>query len=149
MKDTSGYTRAVSQVEDFGSVEFDLIDATGQSADGVEVTLTNTATGESVSAISANGTVVFEGVEAGSWTVASSVPEVTFTNVAIGNSVSAATLGGTALGAGAISAGSIAGGGGVAAGTAAVGVGVAGATAAGISTRNSDDDDDTPLSKSK
>ncbi len=141
VKDTAGYTRAVSPVEEFGSVEFSLVSNTGAPADGVEVLLTNTTTGESLSAVSANGTVVFEGIETGTWTVASTVPDVTFTSVQIN---SAAALGGAGLAAGSGALGGLGG-----ASAAAVGVGAVGAGAIAISEANGDSNakrPDSPLS---
>ncbi|MCB0347175.1 MAG: carboxypeptidase regulatory-like domain-containing protein [Bdellovibrionales bacterium] len=93
VKDTGGFTRASSSVEGSGSVEFTLVDAAGSPAEGVEVTLTNSLSGETLTAISSNGTVVFEGVAPGTWTVASTASGVTFTNVAITSTALAAGAG--------------------------------------------------------
>jgi len=117
IKDTSGFTRAVSQVDGIGSVEFNIVDAAGLPADAVEVSLTNAATGSTLNAVAANGTVIFDGVSSGVWTVASTSTEVTFTNVAI-------TSGSAVLGGGAtVAAGLGSLGGGAAAAAGAVGVG--------------------------
>ncbi|MCB0353019.1 MAG: hypothetical protein KDD64_05815 [Bdellovibrionales bacterium] len=133
IKDTAGFTRAVSQVEGVGIVEFDLVDAAGLPADGVEVTLTNTVTGESLTVASVNGTATFQGVQSGVWTVASSVSQVTFTNVAIGAGAPLVAGGGLIGG----TAASVIGG------TAAVG----GATAIAV-TQIDDNNDDPVLSPS-
>ncbi|MEZ4754592.1 MAG: hypothetical protein R3A13_09865 [Bdellovibrionota bacterium] len=96
VKDTGGFTRASSAVDGAGSVEFSLVNEAGLAADGVEVTLTNAATGETLTGVAANGTVVFEGVTPGVWTVASTAPGVTFTSVTVIST--AAVVGGAGLG---------------------------------------------------
>lgn len=145
IKDTSGFTRAVSQVDGLGNVEFNLLNEQGAPAEGVEVTLTSADSAEVISAVAVNGAVIFESVPPGIWTVASAVPEVTFTNVAIGSSAALVP----AAGAGAGIASSL---GGISTTTAAVG-GVAAAgvgTAAVASSRNNSSDKPTesPLSPS-
>ena len=90
LKNTGGFTRASSAVDESGSVEFSLVDDKGAAAEGVEVLLTNAATAEVLTAVAANGSVVFEGVAPGVWTVASTAQGITFTNVAIASSAAAA-----------------------------------------------------------
>ncbi len=144
IKDTSGFTRAVSEIDGVGNVEFNLVDEGGTPAEGVEVTLTSAETGEVISAVAVNGAVIFDTVPPGIWTVASAVPEVTFTNVAIGSSaalVPAAGAGAAGLSSLGVSSSAVAAG-----GVAAVGAG----TAAVASSRSSDSKKPTtsPLSPS-
>ncbi|MCB0334089.1 MAG: hypothetical protein KDD55_11355 [Bdellovibrionales bacterium] len=138
IKDTSGFTRAVSEIDGVGNVEFSLVDEAGTPAEGVEVTLTSAETGEVISAVAVNGAVIFDSVPPGIWTVASAAPEVTFTNVAIGSSaalVPAAGAGVASLSSLGVSTGAVAAG-----GVAAVGAGAA----AVASSRSSDKKPTTP-----
>ncbi len=113
IQDSGGFTRAASSVETTGKVEFTLVDSAGLPADGVPVTLTNSATGQTIVIDSAAGTATFDSLAPGVWTVSTTTPGVTFTNVAIVNALAAsgvaAGLGTTAL---------VVGGTGAAAGTA-------------------------------
>ena len=103
IKDTAGFTRWQSTVDGSGNVEFSLVDSSGTSPDGVEVTITNTVTGETITAQAIAGSVVFPAVPSGTWVVASSISGITFTSVSVGAAVAggtgagAATLGSTAL----------------------------------------------------
>ena len=83
IKDTSGYTRAASAVQDNGTVQFALANASGEPASGVSVALTNEATHQVFTSQSLNGVAAFEQIPPGSWVVASSTADVTFTDVAI------------------------------------------------------------------
>ena len=139
IKDTGGVTRNMSEVETAGDVKFELVDASGQPANGAEVTLTNAATGEVISGISVNGTVVFQGVAPGVWTVASVTPNVTFMGISVaGATAVAGAVGGTTVFGLSIPA--------------AIGVGVggslaiAGASVAIVEAQDDDDDGKTPLS---
>ena len=126
IKDAAGFTRAVAQGD--GSVTFELIDTvSGSLANGVEVTLTNVATGETLTATAVNGSAAFSKVAAGEWVVAGQ--GVTFTSISVAP-VAAAGIAG--LGA---------------AGTGVAAVGAAGAaTAVGIEAGN---DDSSPVSPSE
>lgn len=95
IQDTSGFTRAASEVDGPGSVEFSVVAEGGALAEGVPVTLTNAATGEILTATASNGIVTFQGVSPGVWTVATSASGVTFTNVAIASAVAAGGVGAT------------------------------------------------------
>lgn len=102
IQDSGGIPRGSSPVEGLGRVDFAVVDAAGQPAEGAVVTLTNTVTGETLTASSVSGMVSFDNIAAGTWTVASSSPGLTFTNVSI-LAVSAGAAGttlaaGTALG---------------------------------------------------
>lgn len=92
IQDTSGFTRAASQVEGPGKIEFSVLSSTGAAGDAIPVTLTNSATGEVLTATSANGLVSFPSVSPGVWTVATTVPGATFTNVAIASAVATGGL---------------------------------------------------------
>ena len=83
IQDTAGFTRAVAEVGVSGRVEFALTDEHSKPADAIEVTLTNTASGETLTAKSVNGVVTFENVAPGVWTVSTPVSGITFTNVAL------------------------------------------------------------------
>lgn len=146
IQDTQGFTRAVSEVDRSGDVSFDLINRDGVPPDGVEVTLANAATGETLTAVSASGAVVFHSISPGVWTVATTVPGITFTNAAVtAAGAMGAAAGGTAAAVG------LGGFGGAAAGTTAVvvGGGVVAAGATAIAVANADDDDDDPISPSR
>ncbi len=98
IRDTSGVTRNVSDVETAGDVEFSLEDQSGMPAQGAEVTLTNEATGEVLRAVSANGVVKITGVAPGTWVVASTTPGITFTSVTVLSATAVAgSFGGTAI----------------------------------------------------
>ncbi len=139
IKDTGGITRNMSEVETAGDIKFELVDSSGQPANGAEVTLTNEATGEVITGVSANGVVVFQGVAPGVWTVASVTPSVTFMSIGVtGTTAVAGAVGGTtvlgmsiptAIGAGV--AGSLA---------------IAGASVAIVEAQDDSDDGKTPLS---
>ena len=118
IKDTAGFTRWQSTVDGSGNVEFSLVDSSGTSPDGVEVTITNTVTGETITAQAIAGSVVFPAVPSGTWVVASSISGITFTSVSVG----AAVVGGAGAGAGAATLGSTAL---VVGGTAAIATGMA------------------------
>lgn len=134
IRDTAGVTRNVSEVEIAADVSFSLEDASGMPAQGTEVTLTNEATGEVITAISANGTVTFPGVAPGVWVVASATPTVTFTSVTVVSAAAVAgTFGGTAiLGMGVPTA----------IGVGAGALAITGGTIALIESDDDDDDDD-------
>lgn len=99
IRDTSGVARHVAQLTDqeAGTVEFHISDASGQPADGAEITLKNDTTGKTLTAVSANGVVLFEGVEPGSWVVASVSPNITFTDILVSAGAAAAAETGMAL----------------------------------------------------
>ena len=105
IQDTSGFTRAVSDVETTGKVEFTLVDTQGAAANGVPVTLTNTATSQTLTVTATQGTATFEGLAPGIWTVSTTAPGITFTNVAVVNAVAAAGIAGAGIGTGALIAG--------------------------------------------
>ncbi|MBX7138992.1 MAG: hypothetical protein K1X83_13545 [Oligoflexia bacterium] len=128
VNDTSGVTRAVFDASKQGQLEFQLLDAAGNPADGIEVTLTNAATSETLTATSVGGTVTFDAIAPGTWTVASGIDGVTFTNIAF-NAAGAAALTGSVVPA-VVGIGGLA-----AAGTAAVAI-----------TNSSDSTDSDPLS---
>ena len=119
VKDTGGITRNMSEVDTAGDLKFELVDASGQPANGAEVTITNEATGEVISGVSVNGVVVFQGVAPGVWTVASTTPSITFMSIGVtGATAVAVTVGGTtvlgmtiptAIGAGVVGSRAIAG----------------------------------------
>ena len=98
IKDTSGVTRSVTQVDAPSNVEFTLTDASGMPADGAEIILKNEVSGQQLHAVSSNGTVIFEGVDTGTWVVASNTTDVTFTNILVNTAYAAAGLGGAGIG---------------------------------------------------
>jgi len=99
IKDTSGIVRNVTQTEDPMRVEFHVLDASNQPADGAEITLKNEAGGVTLTAVSAAGVVAFESVAPGTWTVASLSPSITFTDIVISAAGTADVTGsGAALG---------------------------------------------------
>lgn len=83
IQDSSGVPRSTSLVDGLGRVDFALVDEAGNPVDGAVVTLTNAATGETLSASTRLGLVTFDNIAPGTWTVASTTPGVTFTNVSI------------------------------------------------------------------
>ncbi len=140
IQDTSGFTRASAEVDELGAVEFSVVDANNIPADGAEIVLTNAETGEAFTRVSVAGNVVFDGIEPGVWTVASSTGGITFTNVGISSGAAYLASTGAALAAG---GGGSAIGGGTAA--AALGVAAVGGTAVAIGSSTSDDDDGDDL----
>lgn len=93
IRDTAGVVRNVTMAEGNAIVEFHVSDASGQPADGAEITLRNDSTGKSFNAVTANGVVRFEGIEPGPWVVASLSPNVTFTDILVLTAEEAALAG--------------------------------------------------------
>ncbi|RMG41870.1 MAG: hypothetical protein D6719_07670, partial [Candidatus Dadabacteria bacterium] len=91
--DCQGFTRAVQSVEpgQLSNVEINVTDALGNPADGIQVQLTNSATGEVTTAVAKNGVATFENLSSGTFSVSSSA-----TGASIG-SVSVSTVGVTAV----------------------------------------------------
>lgn len=133
IQDSSGIERARGELDEVGKIEFSLTDASGAPAQGAEITLTNSISGEIISTQSVDGIAAFQGVAPGSWTVASVTPGITFTEIQVG-AVSALAAGG---GLGALSATTVAGG----------AVAVGGATV-GISAATNSSSNNDPLSPS-
>lgn len=99
--DTSGQLRAESEAGEANSaVQFSVSAADGAPADAIEVILTNQQTGEAITAISSNGSIVFESVAPGSWTVSTSAAGITFSNVSIVPAMMAGAVSGIGLGTG-------------------------------------------------
>lgn len=111
--DTSGVVRAQGSLAGAtdGEVTMTVIDTnTGMEVpDGTVVTLTPSSGGEPISAVTSGGLVIFTGLPAGSYTVAST-SAITFTSVGITTGAAAAAggiAGGTAAVAGLAGAGGI------------------------------------------
>lgn len=103
--DTSGFTRAAESVDGLGNVEFSVIGSDGVVTEGASITLSNAATGETLTAVVSNGVAAFESIAPGTWTVASATTGVTFTNVAVSSvALAAGAGGGIALGAAGLAA---------------------------------------------
>lgn len=83
VQDSAGIVRGTASVEDLGQVRFQVENAQGLPADGAKITLTSAESGESFHAVSALGTVEFDGVAPGVWTVASETPGITFVDISI------------------------------------------------------------------
>ncbi len=83
--DCQGFTRAAQKVKanSLNSVEINVSEVQSQVAQQVDVTLTNTATGQSVTSAAQNGVVVFKDVAPGAFTVTSSASGVGITSVAV------------------------------------------------------------------
>ena len=137
--DSQGFTRAALDLGsgENASLTVEVVGAGGVSAAGTTVTLAS-ATGETLTAVvAANGVATFEGIAAGSWTIASAAPGVTFVSTSLAPVAAGAAVGASAAAVGA----------GV--------VGVGGATTLAVQEANnsggssatptpaSDDDDDT------
>ena len=122
IRDTSGFTRAVSEVEDQGSVEFEVMDASGNPAEGVTVTLTNVETGKVLKSSAVSGLVLFDSVSPGIWVVSTTDSAITFTGIV----VSSGAIAGSSVGA------------------AAAVITAAGGSAAAIAQVGDDRDEDTP-----
>lgn len=84
--DCQGFTRAVQSLNpgSLGKVNINVADALGNPADGIEVTLTNSATGEVTTAVSQNGIASFSNVTAGSFSVGSSTAGTAIGSVTVG-----------------------------------------------------------------
>lgn len=115
IQDTAGFTRAVGDVGTSGRVDFTISDGSGSGPTGIEVKLTNSATGEVITAVSDQGAVVFENLSPGLWTVSTATPGVTFTAVTVAPATvgvlagqALAVYGPAVLGVGAVAGGTVA-----------------------------------------
>ena len=136
IQDGSGNVRAQSQLDENGQVEVELTDGSGAPIDGVEVTLTNTVTGEVIKDISTAGLVVFSNVAPGIWVVSSSSAGAVIGAVSVGSiAAGAAVAGGAGAAAGGLGLGTV--GTGVAAAAAVTGGTVAVAAATDNNNNNS------------
>ncbi|GEM_PF-6101490 len=126
VKDTSGFVRAEENISSqFGSIEFSVLNETGEAAEGAIVTITNEATGEIIQTTAENGVALFQNLLPGTYIVSSSEMGLTFTTVAI----SGGSTGITIL-------------------PALAGVAIAGGATVGIVELTDDDDDKTVISPS-
>ncbi len=98
VKDTAGVVRSVTEVEEPSNIEFTITDASGMPADGAQISIRNEATGTELQAVSANGVVVFDKIEPGTWIVSSVSPDITFTNILVTAGYAAAGMGGAGIG---------------------------------------------------
>lgn len=139
IKDSAGFTRAESSVEETGRIEFDVTTESGAAANGSEVTIVNAATGESFTTYATEGKAIFDAIPPGVYTVSSPDLGLTFTTVTIGEGSAAlgGTLGGSFLGG--VTSTTVVGG---ALGAAAIAGGA-------IAISESNDDSDDPLSASE
>lgn len=131
--DCQGITRAVRQAkpESLNKVEVDVSQATGGPANGSDVTLTNSVTGETASVEVTNGKAVFTNLRPGTYSLA-----VAESNLQIG-AIVLAPMGVTTVAGAAIVGGAVVAGGG-----AAAGAGVA--IADEVDSTDSDDEDPVP-----
>lgn len=83
--DCQGFTRAARSVKpnSLNRVEINVSDVSGNPIDNVQVTLTNSATGEVSTATAKSGIAVFENVAPGAFSVSSSAAGVSFSTIAI------------------------------------------------------------------
>lgn len=145
IQDISGVTRSLTEISEAGQIEFHVLAANGAAAEGAEITLTNTLSGEVLKMASSQGIATFSGVTPGVWTVASTTAGITFTNITvIPTTLAAAGLAGSGTGL------ALAGGGGLTAGTVATGAGalaaIGGATAIAASELDNSNDENNDLS---
>jgi hypothetical protein len=136
--DSAGNAQASGFIEAQSDVTFSVLDATGAAAQNAEVTLTNTVTGQTITTSAVNGTASFQGVTAGSWTLASTTPGVVVANVEIASAILPAA--GLGLGGGLTAATATA----AAGGTAAVAAGTVAAVDAADSNNNDNDQELSP-----
>lgn len=127
IRDAGGVTRAAGAVSQTASVEFTVTTRQGAPAEGEEIALTNTDTGDALSTLTSGGTARFEGVAPGTWTVTSLSDQVVFNGVTVLDETAAAFGGSTGLGLGLSGTGATAAG----VGAAAIGVGAAAASGGG------------------
>jgi len=123
INDCQGFTRAVQRVEpgQTNNLNIDVVDAAGNPADGVNVSLTNTSTGTTTTVSSSKGVATFANLAPGSYTLASAAPGVVLGTVSF-------TTGALILGSSApLVVGGVAAGG-IAAGSAVAAVAIADAT---------------------
>ncbi|MCO6429587.1 MAG: carboxypeptidase regulatory-like domain-containing protein [Deltaproteobacteria bacterium] len=128
IQDCNGFTRGVKSADPSGAnkVEVSVSDAGGAPADGSQVTLTNSVTGESITTVAQNGVAVFENVAPGMFTVTTASDALVVGTIGVGS-----------MGAGiAASTGAAIVGGGAIAGTGAVAVPLA------VEVVESDEDDE-------
>lgn len=110
--DCNGVSRASKDVSANAKseVKIDVTSNSGQVADGTQVTLTNSESGEVLTASAVNGTVTFPAVATGSWVLGSSVSNLLFESVFLVSEISAVAAGGAAVAAGVVGGGAVAGG---------------------------------------
>lgn len=116
--DCNGFTRALHRVDpgSLNNVDITVSDALGNPAEGVEVTLTNSATGETVTAVSQNGVASFNNLAAGSFSMSSpaagaTVGAVSVAPVGVGTATAVGVVGtsAAAAGGGAVGVGEVTG----------------------------------------
>lgn len=105
--DTKGVVRSEQALTDNGSIQFNLTDGTDNNPDGVEVLLKNQDTGETLTAFSEKGSVVFPSVAPGTWVVSTTAANVVFTSINIAPAALAGTVGGLGLSSTALTVGGI------------------------------------------
>jgi len=104
--DCQGFTRALKSVDPLSKsdVQFQLVDGAGNVANNVQVTITNSVTGQTVTATAQNGLAVFEGVESGTWVVSTAAEGIGVTSVSVSTTIGTVAAGG-AIAGGAVAAG--------------------------------------------
>lgn len=109
--DCNGVSRATKDVSANAKseVKIDVTSNSGQVADGTEVTLTNSASGEVLTASAVNGTVTFPAVATGSWVIGSTVSNLLFESVFLTVEISSMVAGGAAIAAGVVGGSAVAG----------------------------------------
>ncbi|MBX7144032.1 MAG: carboxypeptidase-like regulatory domain-containing protein [Oligoflexia bacterium] len=133
--DCQGFTRAAKSVKpnSLNRIEVNVSDVSGNPLDNVQVSLTNSATGEVSTVTAKSGVAAFENVAPGAFSVSSSAAGVSFSSIAIAPGA-LSTLAATGIVAG----------GAVASGGAATGVVIGATDAVNSVTNNNSDPDPTP-----
>lgn len=107
--DCDGVTRASKSIDGLEKqdIELKVQDAAGQPADGTQVSLTNTETGQVVSVTSKQGVATFPELNAGTWVASSSASGVTLTGVSIATAIPMTVAAGAIAGATVVSGGAV------------------------------------------
>ncbi len=109
--DCNGVTRASKGVEGVTrtEVQIDVASPNGGAVDGVDVSLTNTTTGETITTTVENGVATFKEVSGGTWVMGSNTPSLYFSAILLEAQISTLAATGAAIGAGVVGGGAVAG----------------------------------------
>ncbi len=110
--DCDGITRASKSVEATTrtEVKIDVTTQNGGVVDGVDVTLTNPTTGETLTATVENGVATFQEVSGGTWVMGSTTSDLFYSTIILQGEISAIAATSAAVGAGLVGGGAVAAG---------------------------------------
>lgn len=107
--DCNGVTRATKNLDTVtrADVQIDVTTPNGGTVDGVNVSLTNTATGEVVTTTVVDGVAAFAAVEGGTWVMGSATSDLLYSTIILETEVSAVAAFTGAAGAGVVGGGAV------------------------------------------